>query len=570
MQILLLATGEEPKLEPLSSTIAPPLIPVVNRPVMAIMIEFLARAGYKQLLVSLHQQGGSIAAYFGTGRRWGVKLDYITQREAWGNAGALRWAGQLIHETVLVLPADIIFDLDLEAALAAHQAHGGPLTLVVKRDLQGSATLPVGTNMFGLVSEPGGEPSIRQPEAFTGAFFCEPRLLQYIPSRTQFDLYSQFLPALLAAGEPVHTYRPEGYWNPLSTFQLYHEAQRVFLYSAYRPDSIAQLPDIALLPRVRYPAIDGNQIAPGIWVAPNHLIHPSARLAPPICIGEGSRIGYGVELGPEVVIDSGVVIDDEATIERSTILGRSYIGHLVNLRNRVVAQSIMIDIDTSDSIEVVDDFLLSSVTSGLLPKNPVPHLLDRMIAILLLILALPAMLLIATLIAIGSGGKILKRLPRIGQRATAWQAPEPQQFDLLGFYTQREDGTWYPLARWLHRLELDRLPELWNIIRGDLTLVGVKPLAPAEATYLQEAWQQKHNEYPPGFTGLWYVQTAWHSTLDDVLVADAYYAATRTWQNDFTILLRTPLVWLQRLRPHALQHLDAQEYYGRIDKLNGI
>ncbi|HNP69466.1 MAG TPA: sugar transferase [Kouleothrix sp.] len=562
MQLLLLATGEEPKLEPLAHTIAPPLLPVVNRPVMAIMIELLARAGYKKLLISLHQNAGSIAAYFGTGRRWNMQIEYITQREAWGNAGALRWAAQLIHEPVLVLPADCILDLDVDAALAAHQAHGGPLTLMVQHDLSGSPAMPVNANTVGHVSGLGSTtPSL---DTFTGAFICDPGLLHYIPARTHFDVYRQFLPAVLKAGELVHAYRTNGYYNPLSTFQLYHEAQRVFLYSAYRPEHLAQLPEIAALPTVRYPSIEGHQIAPGIWVGPNHLIHPSARLAPPLCIGEGSRIGYGAELGPEVVIGSSVVIDDEATVERSTILRRSYIGHLVHVRERVVSHSKIIDINTSDSIDVVDDFLLSGITAGVFPKNQLARLLDRAVAMLLLLVAIPIMLPIAVFIAIVSGGKVLARLPRIGQHGAIGDANEPQQFNLLAFRTQRDNGSWYPLGRLLHSLELDRLPELWNIVSGDITLVGVKPLSPAETDYLQEAWHQKRNEYPCGFTGLWYVQTTPHSTLDDMLIADAYYTATRSWRVDLAIVLRTPLVWLRRLRP------EAQGYYGRIDKVNGV
>jgi lipopolysaccharide/colanic/teichoic acid biosynthesis glycosyltransferase len=59
-------------------------------------------------------------------------------------------------------------------------------------------------------------------------------------------------------------------------------------------------------------------------------------------------------------------------------------------------------------------------------------------------------------------------------------------------------------------------------------------------------------------------------TLDDILIADAYYIATRSWRIDMGILARTPLVWLQR-RIHKHSELkDTQEYYRRVDEVSGI
>src|SRR3954447_2802431 len=143
MHILLLATDEQPKLQRLTEALPTPLVPIVNRPVMAVAVEILARAGYKDLLVSLCNRGGSIASYFGDGSRWGVQIEYLTQREGWGSAGALAWAGQLLTETVLVLPADSIIDLDISAALSFHRAHGGLATMIVHAQSEGGADHPV-------------------------------------------------------------------------------------------------------------------------------------------------------------------------------------------------------------------------------------------------------------------------------------------------------------------------------------------------------------------------------------------------------------------------------------------
>src|SRR4051812_4444462 len=143
MHILLLATDEQPKLALLADTLPTPLVPIVNRPVMAVAMEILARAGHKDLFVSLCNRGGSIASYFGNGSRWGVQIEYLIQREGWGSAGSLAWAGQLLTETVLVLPADSIIDLDIDAALVFHRAHGGSATMILHEPAGDRADHPV-------------------------------------------------------------------------------------------------------------------------------------------------------------------------------------------------------------------------------------------------------------------------------------------------------------------------------------------------------------------------------------------------------------------------------------------
>jgi NDP-sugar pyrophosphorylase family protein len=569
MHVLLLATNEHPKLRPLTDSLAASMVPIVNRPVMALAIETLARAGYKDLFVSLYQSGGSIASYFGEGRRWGVQIEYLTQREALGSAGAVRWASDLLKETVLVLPAEMILDLDVEQALADHRAQGAKVTLIVKARSQ-PVTHPVALNASGRVSGLGEHALAGDCFEFTGAFLCEPDILDTIAARINYDTYTQWLPLLLQAGVAVAAHQTGGYWNPLSSFQEYQEAQRVYLYSAYAPET-PELQMAGDLPRVRFPSIEGQQIAPGIWVGPNHMIHPSARLAPPLCIGEGCSIGRDAELGPDVVLGSNVVIEDEATVQSSTILRKTYVGQLVNINRRVINQTLMIDTQTSESIQVVDAFLLAPVTRAAISTGWLERARTFILAFILLVAALPLMLVAYILSVLASGSFVLARAQRVGRRAADLRGVgEAQTFGLLAFQTRRKDGTQTSLGRWLHRWQLDRLPELWNVLQGDLALVGVKPLTQPEAAYLHEAWHFKRYDSPAGLTGLWYVQSPQDDNFDSTLIADAYYAATHTWRYDVQLLLQTPRVWLQRAGSVHERPVNSGDYYGHADKISGI
>src|SRR5215217_7439820 len=171
MHILLLATDEQPKLPLLTEALPTPLVPIVNRPVMAVAVEILARAGNKEMFVSLCNRGGSIASYFGNGSRWGVQIEYLIQREGWGSAGALAWAGNLLTETVLVLPADSIIDLDIDAALAFHRAHGGLATMIVHEPAGRRAAHPVALDERAAVRALNVGQSEGRAFEHTGAFF---------------------------------------------------------------------------------------------------------------------------------------------------------------------------------------------------------------------------------------------------------------------------------------------------------------------------------------------------------------------------------------------------------------
>jgi NDP-sugar pyrophosphorylase family protein/lipopolysaccharide/colanic/teichoic acid biosynthesis glycosyltransferase len=548
MQVILLATDEQRPLPPLTNTVPAPMLPVVDRPVMATTVEILARAGHKQILISLYERGGQIASYFGDGRRWGLDIKYLTLRQAWGSAGALRFAGSLVSESVLVLPGSAVIDLDLEAALAFHRAHGRLATAILHPARRGAAVPLVQVGADNRLLGPGDEAPCHTLSA-TQAYILEPGALAYIPRREPCDITADLLPALHAANEPVYGYSMAGYWNPLDSIAAYQEVQEVFLYSAYRQ----RLPDEDLggpEEQVRFPSLEARQVAPGIWVGRDHSIHPTAKIAAPTYIGPNSWIGREVELGPATVIGAGVVIDEEATIARSSVLSQTYVGRLVNVADRVVTAMTISDVASGETTRVVDPFLISHVGAANEGLSPFGRGASALAASLILLLLSPLLLLVALATLLTTGG-LLTRVPRVSQHRP--DGPTPKLVQLLRFRTRRASGAYTPLGRLIERWDLHRLPELFNVLSGEIALVGVKPLEVAEAIQLTEEWHERRYERPAGFTGLWYLQTDPDSSLDAVIVADVYYTATRTRGGDLLCLLRTPGAWLRRARVELKQ-----------------
>ena len=542
MQVLLLATDEQRLLPSLTDTLPATMVPIVDRPVMATTVELLARAGLKQVLVSLYERGGQIAAYFGGGRRWGLEIRYLTQRQAQGSAGALRFASALLSETVLVLPGDALIDLDIDAALAFHRAHGGIATAILAPTRSEDGATQIQLSSDGRVLGIGaGEPATAQLSA-THAYIFEPAALSCIPDAGSCEITQDLLPALLARDEPVYGYRMDGYWNPLSSITGFQEAQQVYLYSAYRQGS-SEIVEGGPVAAVRFPSLEARQITAGIWVGRDHSIHPSVRLAPPTYIGASSWIGREVELGPGSIIGANAVIDDEATIRASTVLNNTYVGRLVHVDERIVTPGSISDSATGETTRVVDPFLIGRVGATVEGRNPLRRSISRLVTLGLLVLLSPLMLLVGML-ALLLTGRVFVRSLRIGQRLGG--GVELQRFQILRFQTRLPGGEPSQLGRLIEHWELHRLPELLNVLRGEMALVGVKPLHSEEAARLTEEWHQRRHERPVGLTGLWYLQTDPDSDLDSIIVADVYYTATRSMRGDLLLLLRTPQAWLRR------------------------
>lgn len=542
-QVVLLATGETRRLRPLTETMPSPMVPLANRPVMAYTVEFLARQRFNRMVVCLYYLAGHVEAFFGQGQRWGVAFDYVLQRDAWGSAGSLSWAKQLLDGTFAVMPADTIVDLDLAEAIRHHRARQMPATVVIHAsngEGAGALTLDEDGLVTGLAQGLNGKASWYN----TGVYIFEPQVLELIPARTEVDIHNQLLPAILDAGLPVNAYQMNGYWNTLDTFKRYYQAQSVMLRSALDGPPEDNGKDL-----IQHLSLDGRRVAQGIWIGHNTIVHPTTRFAGPVYIGDNCLIGREAELGPDVVIGQNVVVDEEATISHSAIFDNTYVGQLVMADHRLIDKDLVVDINTAEHVQIVDEFLLGSTHQNV-AFGGLARFIQILFASLLLLLTLPLTLPLA-LLSLLATGQVFQFLPRAYARPATTSLARPvtaDAFKLIRFSTRDSHDRPGSIGRWMERLEWHRLPELLNVIKGDMALIGVKPLPPEELAHLTEEWQQRRTACKTGFTGLWYVQTVRGNHLDDVLVADAYYAATRDLRTDLGILRETPGAWFARVK----------------------
>ncbi len=526
------------------------MLPVLNRPVMDYTLEVLARQKVKEIDISLFEKPGEIEAYFGDGKYRGLKLSYHLQREPWGDAGTVRWAFPMLTEPVLAMPSDILIDLDLQPFLDAHESHKSSLTILAApyekgKKIPGSQKIPEGVTQI-----PDRGPRRPSRLASTGIFLISPELVAKIPSRKKLSLLEDLVPEWIAQGVPIFAYRFLHYWNPLETFlQFYHAQFEISLGRNYKDQSNEPEP-------FKYLSMEGQEVSQGVWTGYNIAVHPSVSVAPRVYLNDNCMIDQGAQIGPDVVIGRGVIVDRDATIQDALILDNTYVGRLLNVQSKIVYKSLVIDYISGNHITLTDESMLAETSIEHVDLG-VRRLLSSFLALVLAALFLPLAALTALLLGL-SGSPILVH-KEINHTDIRWFMPQAsrgmRKFRLAQFQTRRKDGSRTWIGKLLEVTQLYRLPELWNVINGDLAFVGVKPLTTADVGLLTEEWQKVRFGVPAGITGLWYLQTTEDDLFDQVLIADAYYTATRTMIEDIHILWQTPGAWWKQVlkRVQAVQ-----------------
>src|SRR5918997_3219160 len=124
MQALILAGGEGTRLRPLTSAVPKPVVPLVDRPFIVFMIDWLRRHGVDDVVMSCGHLADGVRAVLGDGSGVGVSLRYMEEPRPLGTGGALKYAEEMLDERFLMLNGDTLSDLDLTAQLAMHERVG--------------------------------------------------------------------------------------------------------------------------------------------------------------------------------------------------------------------------------------------------------------------------------------------------------------------------------------------------------------------------------------------------------------------------------------------------------------
>lgn len=192
-------------------------------------------------------------------------------------------------------------------------------------------------------------------------------------------------------------------------------------------------------------------------------------------------------------------------------------------------------------------------------RDVVKPIFDRVLALILLILSSPILLVSAALARVFIGSPVIYRQTRIGlggqpfdlyKLRTMIPDRRESQVDFGGrdrrkTHKSEDDPRVLPLGKFFRATRLDELPQLWNIIKGEMSLVGPRPELP-EIVAEYEDWQHRRHDVRPGLTGLWQVSARNGKPMHECTDVDLEYVAEMSMGTDLVILIRTPVAMFYR------------------------
>jgi exopolysaccharide biosynthesis polyprenyl glycosylphosphotransferase len=235
---------------------------------------------------------------------------------------------------------------------------------------------------------------------------------------------------------------------------------------------------------------------------------------------------------------------------------------------RLVAQLRQVDVDVHVSaglFEVLTRRVLVREISGVplisvkgvsmsAANAAAKRVFDVVIASLVILIGLPVWLALAAIIKATSPGPVFYKQKRIGKNGTPFMmlkfrsmvADADKQLEGLRksnqasgpLFKMRDDPRVTRIGRWMRRLSIDEFPQLLNVVRGEMSLVGPRPPLPRETQYYTENdWRRL--EVLPGMTGLWQVSGRSNLTFAEMVRLDVFYIENWSLSLDLVLMLRT-------------------------------
>jgi mannose-1-phosphate guanylyltransferase len=347
MKAMILAAGKGTRVRPLTYDLPKPMIPLLGKPVMAYLVEHLARYGVTEIMVNVSYLHDKIEEYFGEGRQFGVQIGYSFEGytkddgevvpQPIGSAGGMKKIqqfGGFFDDTTIVLCGDALIDLDLKAALFEHRRKGA-LASVITREVPWDKVSNYGVVVAGddgRITQFQEKPARAQALSnfiSTGIYIFEPEVIDLIPSGQSFDIGSQLFPLLAERGLPFYAQKRAFNWLDIGSVSDYWEVLQS-----------------VLMGEVRHMDVPGIEVEDGLWVGLNTSIDwDGTTIEGPVYIGSGTHIEAGCTIIGPTWIGHGSHICAGANVVRSVLFEYTRILPGASVEEKIVFKDYCVDRD---------------------------------------------------------------------------------------------------------------------------------------------------------------------------------------------------------------------------------
>lgn len=548
MKAFILGAGAGKRLQPISNEIPAPMLPILNKPLILYIIEHLKKFGINEFKISLHHLPEIIDAYLGEGEELDVKITYSLERELLGTGAAIKRITSYFNDTILIHYGNTFAGINIDDFYYFHKSKKSIFSYAVIENKSAENVYEiVFDNKSKIVDYRFRKKRSHSPYIPAGVFLAEKDILKYIPANTKFSLEEELLYTICELNLKSYAYILKGEY-----FRI--EAPKDLLETNIRLLKILSSSDQKLI------FGDGRKIHKDVLRS----------ISASVMIGANSEIKKNVTIKNPVVIGDNVIIDEGTTLSNSLILNDTYIGKNLEIEDSIIYKNLCINTTRDFGIYVTDNFIISPINKSKLSdrvKSFTLRFLEIVIALIGIILLSPLMLAIALAIKIDSKGPVFyrsKRLlkPQLVEKGSNWYKYEPEKpvfylkfrtmkcellpnEKILGlnvysegpYFKAKDDPRVTRVGKFLRKTSLDELPLLFNVLKGDISLVGIWGLPPEEAqTLYQEGvskdWMnlkdvaQVRFKGKLGLAGYWQSRGRSELSAEERAIHDSFQAVT--------------------------------------------
>lgn len=550
------------------------LLPVGGRTLLEFQSALMASVGVKHVIVCVHSEdegvGRIVECILGP---YPFRSRCVVQKNPRGTGGTLKDLEQWIDDRFWLLSGDLFLFADLAEMLYHHRESGSCATAgVVPVEESGweMERLEVGPDK-GIRAIHRIHPAYDRRSRLrpVGIYLFERFVLDHVRPQGYFDVKEQLFEELHRGGFPTRAWEICGYSKNLWGLDKYFELQEDLLLNRGGLSGIE--------PWLAPVAVEGSA-----------HVSSGATILDPVVLGKNSRIEEGAILTGPTIIGGNCIIGKGAVVAECILFDGCSVGPSAHIRKCLLGDGAQVP----EGGRMHDFIVLKDSHSGRQSAAPLPwsfygspspgfqcaarmrcalnhlnrkylrrkRILDEVFSALVLLFSLPLMLVIAAAIKLDSPGKVLFRQKRCGFGG--------KEFTMLKFRSMVDeaedlkrqlmdlnevDGPMFKISRdprttrvgsFLRATNLDELPQFWNVLRGDMTLVGPRPLAWDEMRYNPQ-WRDTRLLVKPGLVGIWQVESHDKTSFADWVVLDTYYVHHCSMWLDVKIIFKACWVVLR-------------------------
>lgn len=562
MKAVILAGGLGTNLNPLTKRCPQIMLPIANKPLVDYLLDFLRRWEIREVILCINPQTRVVQDHIGDGRRFGLHVRYSLEGKPRGTAGALlNIKDMLAEEPLLVLNGNQIFELDLRDLMRFHREKGSKLTIIANIDgFPSKEKLQVKKDHLLVKYVPR---SYHEEPSPLGIYLINPGVLDLVEDTGGYlDIKEQLIPTLQGKGVPIFTYFNTGFHRSVESLQDYLALNWEILskdlgYNCW-----------------------GKEIKDQVWVGEEVRIAQQARVIGPVVIGSNVSVERDCEIIGPAVIGDNCRLSKGSFLRESVLLPGSLLKSGSRVEYSLVGQGCKIPEKESFRWQLVTEGRLKIGDLNLLPPNLrleglsnidafsflekaqlktfrfLKRAMDIGISIIGLVFSLPLFLLISLIIKLDSSGPVFFTQLRCGRGGRRFKiikfrsmVREAEEIKTQIRHLNQVDGPLFKIkddprltrvGKWLRKTSLDELPQLINVLKGDMSLVGPRPLSIEEMRF-SPAWRDIRLRVKPGLTGLWQINGRSRTPFHDWIRHDINYVRKQSLWLDLKILVKTPL-----------------------------